>query len=60
MGGRRDKNKMVLTSTFSSKSKRKKSKRRGLSDTGRLVSQGATAIIGVGLLGVTADAVGRI
>jgi len=51
---------MVLTSTFGSKSRRRKKKRRGSSDTGNLLRQGTGAIIGVGLLGVTADAVARI
>lgn len=49
---------MVLKSTFGSKKSKKRG--RGFSDTSNILRQGTTAIIGVGLLGVTADAVGRI
>lgn len=42
------------------KLKKKKKKKKRISDTGRLLQQGTTALIGIGLLSATADAVRRI
>ena len=48
-----------LRDTLKRKPKKSKSRRR-LSDTGRILIGGTTALIGVGLLSATAEAVSRV